>query len=67
MEALEPFYPDRMAGRILGKGDIVSFVEKAQEEIDVKEAEKLEEKLKKNNLKKNLKRINLISMIFFLS
>lgn len=48
LEALEPFYPDRMAGRILGKGDIVSFVEKAQEEIDVQEAAKLEEKLKKN-------------------
>lgn len=31
MEDLEPFYPDRMAGRILGMGDVLSFVEKAQE------------------------------------
>jgi len=48
LEALEPFFPDRMASRILGKGDIISFVEKAQQEFDVKESEKLEEKLKKN-------------------
>lgn len=48
LEALEPFYPDRMASRILGKGDIISFVEKAQQEFDLKESEKLEDKLKKN-------------------
>ncbi|RKY51408.1 MAG: signal recognition particle protein [Candidatus Neomarinimicrobiota bacterium] len=45
---LEPFYPDRFADRILGKGDIVSLVEKAQEAVDEKEAEKLEQKLRKN-------------------
>lgn len=33
MEDLEPFYPDRMAGRILGRGDVLSFVEKAQEVV----------------------------------
>jgi signal recognition particle subunit SRP54 len=48
LDALEEFHPDRMAGRILGKGDIVSFVEKAQQEFDLSEAEKLEEKLSKN-------------------
>ncbi|PIW70351.1 MAG: signal recognition particle protein, partial [Ignavibacteriales bacterium CG12_big_fil_rev_8_21_14_0_65_30_8] len=42
------FYPDRMASRILGKGDIVSLVEKAQDTIDEREAEKLEDKLRKN-------------------
>ena len=44
---LEPFFPDRMASRILGMGDIVSLVEKAQESIDVKKAEKFQEKLLK--------------------
>ncbi len=47
LDALEPFYPDRMAGRILGKGDIVSFVEKAQSVIDEDKASKLEAKLRK--------------------
>jgi len=45
---IDVFYPDRLASRILGKGDIVSLVEKAQESIDEDEAEKLEEKLRKN-------------------
>jgi len=45
---LEPFFPDRMASRILGMGDIVSLVEKAQETIDLKEAAKLEEKIRKD-------------------
>jgi len=45
---LEKFYPERFASRILGKGDIVSFVEKAQKTIDDKEAEKLERKIRKN-------------------
>jgi signal recognition particle subunit SRP54 len=44
---LELFHPERMASRILGMGDIVSLVEKAQETIDFKEAEKLEKKLRK--------------------
>jgi len=44
-EGLEPFYPDRIAGRILGMGDIVSLVEKAQAVFDEKEAAALEDKL----------------------
>jgi len=45
MEGLEPFYPDRIANRILGMGDVVSLVEKAQEVYDQKEALELERKL----------------------
>jgi signal recognition particle subunit SRP54 len=48
LENLEIFYPERMASRILGMGDVVSLVEKAAEEIDEKEAKRLHEKLKKN-------------------
>ena len=44
---LEPFHPDRLASRILGMGDIVSLVEKAEETIDIKNAEKMKEKLLK--------------------
>jgi signal recognition particle subunit SRP54 len=44
---LEEFYPNRIASRILGKGDIISFVEKAQEIVDLEEAQKLESKLRK--------------------
>ncbi|MFH1231078.1 MAG: signal recognition particle protein [Planctomycetota bacterium] len=46
----EEFYPERMASRILGMGDIVSLVEKAQETMDITKAKKLEEKLRKNKL-----------------
>lgn len=46
LDALTPFYPDRMAQRILGMGDVVSFVEKAQEQFDEKQAEKLQSKIK---------------------
>jgi len=45
---LEPFHPDRMASRILGMGDIVSLVEKAQETVNQEQAAKLEEKIRKN-------------------
>lgn len=45
MEDLEPFYPDRMAGRILGMGDVVSFVEKAQEVMHQEDAEELQKKI----------------------
>ncbi len=45
VEALQPFYPDRMASRILGMGDVLSLVEKAQEEVDMAEAEKMQEKI----------------------
>ncbi|MDG1148170.1 MAG: signal recognition particle protein [Crocinitomicaceae bacterium] len=48
MDALDVFYPARMADRILGKGDIVSLVEKAQEHFDEEEARKLQKKIKKN-------------------
>ena len=47
IDALEPFFPDRMASRILGMGDVLTLIEKAQEEFDQKEAEKLEKKLRK--------------------
>lgn len=46
LDALSPFYPDRMAQRILGMGDVVSLVEKAQKEFDQQEAEKLQKKIK---------------------
>ena len=46
-EDLEPFHPDRMASRILGMGDVVSLVEKVQETLDVGEAERMQEKLKR--------------------
>ena len=45
IDDFEPFYPERIASRILGMGDIVSLVEKAQETIDVEEAEKLQKKM----------------------
>jgi signal recognition particle subunit SRP54 len=47
LDALEMFYPDRMASRILGMGDVVSLVEKAEEAMTLEEAEKLERKLRK--------------------
>src|SRR6187401_2645605 len=48
METLDIFYPERMAQRILGMGDIVSLVEKAQEQFDEAEAKKLEKKIRRN-------------------
>jgi signal recognition particle subunit SRP54 len=53
MEALELFHPERMADRILGMGDIVSLVEKAQEQFDVDEARKLQKKIAKNQFNFN--------------
>jgi len=47
VDDLEVFHPERMASRILGMGDIVTLVEKAQQVVDVEEAQKLEEKLRK--------------------
>ncbi len=47
-DALEPFHPERMASRILGMGDMLSLIEKAQETFDEEKAAKLEKKLKKN-------------------
>ena len=46
MDALEPFYPDRLAGRILGMGDVVTLVEKAQQNIDEAKAQELERKFR---------------------
>ena len=48
LDALEPFHPERMAGRILGMGDMLSLIEKAQESFDEEKAAKLEKKLRKN-------------------
>ena len=48
METLDVFYPERMAQRILGMGDITSLVEKAQAQYDEEEAKKLEKKIRKN-------------------
>ncbi len=48
MDALDPFHPSRMADRILGMGDIISLVERAQQQFDEKEARKLQEKIQKN-------------------
>jgi len=48
MEALDVFHPERMSDRILGMGDVVSLVERAQEQFDLEEAKKLEKKIRKN-------------------
>ena len=48
MDAIEPFYPDRMASRILGMGDVLSLIEKAEEAFDKKKAEELEKKMREN-------------------
>ncbi len=48
LDALEQFHPDRMSSRILGMGDVLSLIEKAEANLDVKKAQELEEKLKKN-------------------
>ncbi len=47
-DALDPFYPDRIASRILGMGDVLTLVEKAQSEIDEKKAEELQRKMERN-------------------
>ena len=53
LDSIEPFHPERIASRILGMGDVVSLVEKAQETIDHEEAEKLAKKIKKGNFDLN--------------
>ncbi|MDA3880284.1 MAG: signal recognition particle protein [Prolixibacteraceae bacterium] len=62
MEALDVFYPSRMADRILGMGDIVSLVEKAQEQFDEEEAKRVQKKLAKDQFNFNdfLKQINQV-------
>lgn len=49
LDQLEPFYPDRMASRILGMGDVMTLIEKAQGTVDEKKAQQLAQKLKKNS------------------
>lgn len=75
IDMLEPFYPDRIASRILGMGDMLSLIEKAQKTFEQKEAEKLQEKILSesftfDDLKEQLKKIrnmgpieNLINML----
>lgn len=48
LDQVEPFHPDRMASRILGMGDVLSLIEKAQENFDLQKAKELEQKLRKN-------------------
>ncbi|MGB5288684.1 MAG: signal recognition particle protein [Ignavibacteriaceae bacterium] len=68
-DSLELFYPDRLASRILGKGDVISLVEKAQQTFDDREAESLEEKLRQNKFDFNdfLKQIKVIKKMGSLS
>ncbi|MBM4175754.1 MAG: signal recognition particle protein [Ignavibacteria bacterium] len=71
LDSIEVFHPDRLASRILGKGDIVSFVEKAQDVFDEREAFKIEEKIKSNKFDfedfkeqiKQIKRMGSISQL----
>jgi signal recognition particle subunit SRP54 len=63
MDALEEFHPERVAGRILGMGDIVSLVEKAQEEIEAKEAERMMKRFKAGRFDMNDLRNQLEQMM----
>ena len=49
LQDLEPFHPDRVVSRVLGMGDVLSLIEKAEEAVSVEDAEKLEEKIRKND------------------
>ena len=51
MDALEPFHPERMASRILGMGDVMSLIEKAQENVDEEKSKELEQKFRRNHLR----------------
>ena len=51
LDQVELFYPDRMASRILGMGDVLSLIEKAEQNFDQKKALELQEKLRKTNLR----------------
>lgn len=53
LDAIEPFYPDRMASRILGMGDVLTLIEKAQQSFDEKKAEELEKKLRESTFDLN--------------
>ena len=69
---IEPFYPDRIASRILGMGDVLSLIEKAQEAVSEEEAKKLEEKFRENSFTfedylvqmENLKKMGSLNDIF---
>ena len=50
MDALEPFFPDRMASRILGMGDVLTLIEKAQENFSQEQAQALQKKVSSNTL-----------------
>ena len=50
LDQLEPFYPDRMASRILGMGDVLTLVEKAQETFDEKKANEMAQKMRRNSM-----------------
>ncbi len=50
LDALEPFYPERLASRILGMGDVLSLIEKAAKQVSIEDTKKLQKKLKKNSL-----------------
>ncbi len=75
IDDIEPFYPERIAGRILGMGDILTFIEKVQKEYDLREAERIQKKMLEdefdlNDLRDQIKKIrsmgsleNLLSMI----
>ncbi len=75
IDDIEPFYPERIAGRILGMGDVLTFIEKVQKEYDIREAERLQKKMLEeefdlNDLRDQIKKIrsmgsleNLLSMI----
>lgn len=69
LDALETFHPDRLASRILGKGDVISLVEKAQQNFEDFETDKLEEKLRKNkfDFEDFLKQIKVIKKMGSLS
>ncbi|OIO61227.1 MAG: signal recognition particle protein [Alphaproteobacteria bacterium CG_4_10_14_0_2_um_filter_63_37] len=62
LDGIAPFHPERMAGRILGMGDVVSLVEKVQGQVDAKKAEQLAKKLKKKGLDLNDLRDQLASL-----
>lgn len=53
LDEIEPFYPDRMASRILGMGDVLSLIERAEQQLDDKKAEQLTEKIRKNKFDMN--------------
>lgn len=63
MDALEEFYPDRVAGRILGMGDIVGLVEKAQEKVEIEQAEKMAKRMMKGRFDFNDLKTQLEQMI----